>query len=102
MYPVYSVSSLQSLTHMSRSFTVRGLSKPTRLDRVLRNQFPEWGRQAVQKLISGRKVTVNGRSVWLASWEIGNGDVVTVLRRSADKAPGADEFCRRMVDCPGR
>ena len=77
---------------MSQSFTVRGLSKPTRLDRVLRNQFSEWGRQAVQKLISGRKVTVNGRAVWLASWEIGNGDVVTVSAEVQAKPQGPASF----------
>jgi 23S rRNA pseudouridine1911/1915/1917 synthase len=77
---------------MSQSFTVRGLSKPTRLDRVLRDHFPQWGRQAVQKLISGKAVTVNGRAVWLASWEIGNGDTIAVKEAPAAKPEGPARF----------
>jgi 23S rRNA pseudouridine1911/1915/1917 synthase len=62
------------------------LDKPTRLDRVLRMYYPEWGRQAVQRLIAGRKVTVNGRSVWLASWEIRSGDRIELAETPVAKA----------------
>jgi RluA family pseudouridine synthase len=59
-------------------FVVHDLTKPTRLDRLLRNQFPTWGRQAVQQLISRGKVQVNGRVVWLASWTVQNRDRIEV------------------------
>ena len=71
-------------------FTARSLAKPTRLDRVLRNQFPLWGRQAVQRLITAGKVQLNGRVVWLASWEVQNGDRLQIAAPPAPKtAPPA-------------
>ncbi len=59
--------------------TIQGLEKPTRLDRALRDRFPEWGRQAVQQLISAQNVRVNGKAVWLASWKVNNGDKLDLL-----------------------
>jgi len=58
---------------------VNGLAKPARLDRTLRDRFPAWGRQAVQQLISTRQVYINGRPVWLASWQVQNGDRLEIL-----------------------
>lgn len=58
--------------------TVHGLARGRRLDAFLRGAQPNWGRQAVQRLIGGRHVAVNGRTVWLGSWLVENGDVVTV------------------------
>lgn len=60
-------------------FSAKGISNTQRLDRVLRNQFPEWGRQAVQRLISARQVRVNGKTVWLASWKVRDGDRIELL-----------------------
>jgi RluA family pseudouridine synthase len=54
------------------------LAAPARLDQVLRCHFPTWGRQAVQRLIGTRSVRVNGRTVWLASWQVRNGDRIHV------------------------
>ena len=59
---------------------VKGLEKSVRLDRVLRDRFPDWGRQAVQQLISARQVHINGRPVWLASWQVQNGDRLEILQ----------------------
>lgn len=78
-------------------FTARGLTKPTRLDRVLRDQFPNWGRQAVQRLITAGKVQLQGRIVRLASWEVHNGDRVTVSERPAEKAPPPERFDDRWI-----
>lgn len=64
---------------MSITITIQGLEKSTRLDRALRDRFPEWGRQAVQQLISVQKVRVNGKAVWLASWKVNNGDKLELL-----------------------
>lgn len=64
---------------MAYSFTVTGLATPTRLDRVLQQQQPTWGRNAVRKLIEGRQVRVNGQAVWLCSWQVRNGDRIELL-----------------------
>lgn len=47
-----------------------------RLDQALRQRFPHWGRKAIGTAISSRSVKVNGKVVWLASWEVFNGDVI--------------------------
>lgn len=73
-------------------FTVRGLTKPLRLDRVLRDQFPLWGRHAVQRLITAGNVRLNGRVVWLASWEVSNGDRLTIASPPAPKTPPPATF----------
>lgn len=73
-------------------FTARGLTKSTRLDRLLRQQFPLWGRQAVQRLIAAGKVKLNGRVVWLASWEVQNGDRLEIACPPAPKAPPPVKF----------
>lgn len=68
---------------MADQFVVEGLPAPQRLDRILRARYPHSGRQAVQQLISRRQVEVNGRVVWLASWLVANGDLITVHRAPA-------------------
>ncbi|QDU26789.1 S4 domain protein [Anatilimnocola aggregata] len=54
-------------------FTAQGLAKSTRLNAVLKKQFPAWGRQAVERVIGSGKVKLNGRVVKLSSWEVNNG-----------------------------
>lgn len=76
---------------------LRGLAKPTRLDRVLRDRFPAWGRQAVQQLITAKRVRVNGRSVWLASWQVQNGDRLEILQPPAAKPPPLATFDDRWL-----
>ncbi len=68
-----------------QQITLTGLSGPTRLDKALREAFPAWGRKAVQQTITSRHVTVNGRVVWLSSWQVENGDRVEVSRPPAAK-----------------
>jgi 23S rRNA pseudouridine1911/1915/1917 synthase len=67
-------------------------TEPTRLDRCLRDQFPQWGRQAVQRLIAGGKVKLNGRIVRLASWEVMSGDRLEIAETPADKARAPTGF----------
>ena len=62
----------------ARVVHLSGLAQPNRLDRVLRGAFPDWGRQAVQRLITAGDVKVNGRTVWLASWQVNDGDLVEI------------------------
>jgi len=71
---------------------IQGLAKPTRLDRLLRDRFPAWGRQAVQQLISAQKVRVNGKPVWLASWQVHNGDRLELLSTPVAKPTPPQRF----------
>jgi len=64
---------------MYERFTVTGLAGPQRLDRILRARYPFSGRQAIDQLLARRQVQVNRRTVWLASWQVRNGDTVAVL-----------------------
>jgi 23S rRNA pseudouridine1911/1915/1917 synthase len=82
---------------MTSSFTASALDKPTRLDRVLRTRFPDWGRQAVQRLIAAGQVTVNGRKVWLASWEIRNGDRLALAEVPVAKPAPATHFAESWL-----
>jgi len=68
---------------VSEQFRVSGLTANQRLDRILRARYPQSGRQAIQQLIARRQVQVNGRTVWLASWSVANGDTITVLEAPA-------------------
>ena len=52
---------------------------------MLRRRFPTWGRQAVQRLIGARGVQVNGKAVWLASWQVHNGDRIEIEEAPAAK-----------------
>jgi RluA family pseudouridine synthase len=69
------------------TLTLSGLAAPTRLDRALRDRFPAWGRKAVGQAIYQGQVWVNGRQVWLSSWEVRNGDRVEVRNPPVAKAP---------------
>ncbi|MBX3010629.1 MAG: RluA family pseudouridine synthase [Caldilineaceae bacterium] len=73
------------------------MTQPTRLDRVLRDRFPEWGRQAVQQLISAKQVRVNGQPVWLASWQVHNGDRLEILQPPAAKPQPATQFAEAWL-----
>lgn len=68
---------------MYEQFVIRGLAGVQRLDRVLRARYPQSGRQAIQQLIGRRQVLINGRAVWLASWQVNNGDTISVLAAPA-------------------
>jgi len=73
-------------------FVVSNQAGPQRLDRVLRARYPESGRQAIQQLINRRQVQVNGRTVWLASWEIKHGDAIAVLAAPEQLPDQPDRF----------
>jgi 23S rRNA pseudouridine1911/1915/1917 synthase len=59
---------------------------------VLRERYPDWGRQAVDRLIDTRRVLVNGRTVWLASWLINNLDTISVSEAPAAKPVPFQQF----------
>ncbi len=77
---------------MTYSFSAKGLATPTRLDRVLQQHQPAWGRNAVRRLIEGRQVRVNGQSVWLCSWQVRNGDHIELLSLPEPKPQSFDRF----------
>lgn len=77
---------------MQQEFIVRGLERPTRLDRVLRSHFPNWGRQAIDQLITSRQVRVNGRTVWLASWLVHNQDRIALTNAPQEKPTQPQQF----------
>ncbi len=66
-------------------FTVKKLHRPSRLDKVITQQYPQWGRKAVKKLISSRKVKVDNKSVWLGSWEVQNGQKIEISDAPKEK-----------------
>ncbi|WP_254506539.1 RluA family pseudouridine synthase [Anatilimnocola floriformis] len=68
------------------------MSQPTRLDRVLRDRFPDWGRQAVQRAIGSGKVRLNSKQVRLSSWEVKNGDQIEVADPPAAKTVAAVQW----------
>lgn len=68
---------------MYEQFVISGLAGVQRLDRALRARYPQSGRQAIQHLIGRHQVLVNGRAVWLASWQVSNGDTISVLAAPA-------------------
>lgn len=72
---------------MLEQFTVEGWDRPTRLDRVLAAHFTGGGRRAIQSLMARRKVKINGRLVWLASWLVHNGDRIELFDLPAIQKP---------------
>jgi 23S rRNA pseudouridine1911/1915/1917 synthase len=76
---------------------VAGLAAPARLDQVLRSRFPTWGRQAVQRLIAARSVQVNARTVWLASWQVNNGDRIAIAEPPPPKPPAVTAWDDRWL-----
>ncbi len=66
-------------------FTVKKLSAPTRLDKVINLQYPQWGRKAIKKMINDRKVKVGNKLVWLGSWEVENGEKIEILEAPKEK-----------------
>lgn len=70
---------------------------PTRLDKLLRQQFPHWGRRAIGRIINQRQVQVNGKQVWLGSWKVQPGDQITVLQPPEDKPRAPTKFKSEWV-----
>ncbi len=59
-----------------------------RLDRVLRTAQPEWGRRAVDEVIGTRKVSINGKLVWMSSWHVEIGDEIAISAPPTQTATG--------------
>lgn len=73
-------------------FKVQHIQKPTRLDRVLKDQFPDWGRSAINEAIRSKQVAVNGKTVWLNSWKVRSGDQITLKTVPQTKTPPPQQF----------
>lgn len=68
---------------MADCFIASHHDTPRRLDRALRERYPDASRQSIQRLIADKQVQVNGRTVWLASWEVVAGDEIAVAQPPA-------------------
>lgn len=68
------------------------VSAPTRLDRTLRDQYPDWGRKEVQRAIGSGKVRLNGRVVKLSSWEVHARDRIEITDPPASKPAAIGKF----------
>lgn len=73
-------------------FIVPKSAQPARLDRLLREQFPDWGRSAINQAIRSRQVAVNGKTVWLNSWKVQAGDEITLKVAPQAKTPPPQRF----------
>ena len=69
-----------------------GTGERRRLDAALRAAFPEWGRQAVGRVIQNRQVQVNGQSVWMGSWKVHAGDMIVVRNPPVSKPAAPQVF----------
>ena len=63
-----------------------------RLDKFLKQRYPEWGRSAIKKLVNARKIKINGKSVWLGSWELKTNDQIKIASIPKSKPKGYQEF----------
>lgn len=72
--------------------TVADSESGSRLDRCLRARFPQWGRQTVQRTIGAGGVRVNGKVVWLASWQVRSGDRIEVSEPPEGKPAAPSRF----------
>ena len=80
------------MVNQKRQLILSGLNGPTRLDRAIRNQFPAWGRRAVQSMVNGGQVRVNDRVVWLCSWKVDNGDRLAIMASPPPKPEAPTTF----------
>ncbi len=78
-YPACSGWRMDSRRKPKYHVRVTEVADGERLDRFLRRRFPSWGRRTVYRLIASGRVRVNGRKVWLCSWQLRNGDEILVL-----------------------
>lgn len=74
------------------TFIVSSEEDQSRLDKTLRAQFPDWGRQAVSRILNNRQVRVNGRQVWMGSWKVSAGDRVEIANPPEDKPQPPQRF----------
>ena len=63
-----------------------------RLDKVIRDQFPEWGRRVVSQILQQRQVRVNGKTVWMGSWKVNMGDQIEISQPPVGKPTGWTRF----------
>ena len=49
--------------HEKVEITIRKTDNGLRLDKFLKQRFPEWGRDAIKKLVNSRKIYINGKPV---------------------------------------
>jgi len=75
-----------------QKFKVLNLDGPTRIDRAIRLQFPDFGRRKVQALVNAKKARVNGKVVWMCSWKVKNGDKIELLCEKPEEKVKTSQF----------
>jgi 23S rRNA pseudouridine1911/1915/1917 synthase len=73
-------------------FIINNLPAPARLDKVLQQQFPNWGRKEIKAILNQRKVKVNAKIVWMGSWKVKNRDQIQVTDPPRPKRTGPSSF----------
>ena len=63
-----------------------------RLDKYLKIHFPDWGRNAIKKLVNSRQIEINGKVVWLGSWKLNVDDEIKFYYLPDSKQNGFSEF----------
>jgi 23S rRNA pseudouridine1911/1915/1917 synthase len=63
-----------------------------RLDKFLKQRYPEWGRNAIKKLVNSKKIKVNDKLVWYGSWELKENDLINLFTIPKSKPKGMTEF----------
>ena len=71
---------------------VKRSEKGLRLDKFLKQRYPEWGRNAIKKLVNSKKIKVNGKLVWFGSWELQENDRIVLFAIPKSKPKRITEF----------
>ena len=79
---------------MSKPRTLKLTIPPTahgkRIDKAIQSLQPTWSRSAIKAMLNARQIQVNNKKVWVASWEVKAGDIITILNPPQEKE--ADPF----------
>lgn len=81
----------------TKAFTLAEHDSPIRLDKAIRRSFPDWGRRAVSQILQKRQVRVNGKTVWLGSWQVSPGDRIEISNPPEDKTNAPAKFKDRWL-----
>jgi 23S rRNA pseudouridine955/2504/2580 synthase len=73
-------------------FIVGNIPDPSRLDKVIRGQYPDWGRRVVSQILQRRQVRVNGQKVWMGSWKVHPGDQIEISNSPRGKSQAPTSF----------
>lgn len=70
---------------MAESFKVRKSERGARLDNFVYSRLGDWSHKRVKKLIDDKKVSVNGKVVFISAWHLKPNDLVVVKASANDQ-----------------